>query len=35
MHLDIDSTDEGFTGALDIKHKGPYAYVRVRLGPRG
>ena len=35
MHLDIDSTDEGFTGALDIKYKGPYAYVRVRLGPRG
>ncbi len=35
MHLDIDSTDEGFTGSLDIEHKGPFAYVRVRLGPRG
>jgi hypothetical protein len=34
MHLDIDSTDEGFTGLLDIKYKGPYAYVRVRLRPR-
>ena len=35
MHLDVDSTDEGFTGLLDIKYKGPFAYVRVRLGPRG
>ncbi len=35
MNLDVDSTDEGFTGLLRIRFKGPYAYVRVRLGPRG
>ncbi len=35
VHLDIDATDDDFTGLLDIKYQGPYAYVRVRLGPRG
>ncbi len=35
MNLDIESTDEGFSGLLRIRFKGPYAYVRVRLGPRG
>ena len=35
MNLDVDSTDEGFTGLLRIRYKGPFAYVRVRLGPRG
>ncbi len=35
FHLDIDATDDDFTGLLDIKYQGPYAYVRVRLGPRG
>ncbi len=35
MNLDIESTDEGFSGLLNIRYKGPYAYVRVRLGPRG
>ncbi len=32
MKLDIDSTDEDFTGTLDIKYKGPFAYVSVALG---
>ncbi len=35
MNLDIESTDEGFSGLLNIRFRGPYAYVRVRLGPRG
>ncbi len=35
MNLDIESTDVDFTGLLNIKYQGPYAYVRVRLGPRG
>ncbi len=35
MNLDIESTDEGFSGLLNIRYKGPYAYLRVRLGPRG
>jgi hypothetical protein len=33
MNLDIDSTDEDFSGLLNIRYKGPFAYVRVRLGP--
>ncbi len=35
MDLDISSTDKGFSGLLNIRYKGPFAYVRVRLGPRG
>ncbi|MFQ5995255.1 MAG: hypothetical protein ACE5K1_09170 [Acidiferrobacterales bacterium] len=33
--LDIDSTDKDFSGALDIKYRGPFLYARVRLRPGG
>ncbi|MFQ5995254.1 MAG: hypothetical protein ACE5K1_09165 [Acidiferrobacterales bacterium] len=35
MNLDVDSTDKDFSGFLNIKYKGPFAYVRVRLRPGG